>query len=119
MADNECTPVWRKLLICGPETGGLAAGAVNADEYMTEPERREALAAMTDYLDTMHRLFSTRRKSLATCGPLVAALAQASVNIGESLTDAEREEFVQPMIAFEEKMAPFLTKWTGYPPLKK
>lgn len=60
---TECTPVWRKLILCGPETGALAMAAVYAGEYMTDEERQKA---------------------------------------------------VDIMVAFEEKMEPFLNKWTGY-----
>lgn len=53
-------------------------------------------------------------RKLLLCGPETAALAQAAVNAGEYMTDAEREISVKLMLDFEGKMEPFLSKWTGY-----
>lgn len=49
MADVVCDPVWRKLLICGPETAALAQAVVNAGEYMTNGEREQAVKIMIDF----------------------------------------------------------------------
>lgn len=45
----ECSPVWRKLIVCGPAASALALAASAAGEYMTDEEREQSVKYLVDF----------------------------------------------------------------------